>query len=174
MKSPPVQAAAVGGRQVRVEPLWGNIYDHFAVDYEYPGGVHVASMCRQWKGVPGFIAAWYVGSKGTAYLHHPNKEKSGSIEGQNPWKYQGEEKDTPGQVQEHRDLVESIRAGKPLNEARRIAETSLTAILGREAAYTGKVIRWDELMKSDLDLSPPKYEFGPHPARPVRIPGKNT
>ena len=73
---------------------------------------------------------------------------------------------------EHRDLIESIRAGTPLNDARRIAETSLTSILGREVAYTGKIIGWDELFNSDLDLTPPKLEFGPHEARPVRRPGK--
>ena len=164
----PVRATAVGGRQARVEELYGNIYDHFGVDFEYPNGVHVLSMCRQWPRVPGFVAAWYVGTKGTAYLHHP--QKSGVIEGENPWRFEGEE--VPAQVQEHRDLIESIRAGNPLNEARRIAETTLTSILGREAAYTGKALTWEEVFASDLDLSPPKYEFGPNPVRPVRIPGR--
>jgi predicted dehydrogenase len=153
-----------------VEELYGNIYDHFAVDFEYPNGVHVSSLCRQWPRVPGLVAAWYVGTQGTAYLHHP--QKSGVIEGRNPWRFEGAE--VPAQVQEHRDLIESIRAGTPINEARRIAETTLTSILGREAAYTGKALTWDEVFASDLDLSPPKYEFGPNPVRPVRVPGRNA
>jgi predicted dehydrogenase len=171
MKGHPDHAVAVGGRQVRTEPLWGNIYDHFGVDYVYPDGVHVFSQCRQWQGVPGFIASYFVGTEGTAYIHHSTK--SGSITGKNPWKWEG--KAVQGQVQEHRDLIESIRAGKPLNEARRIAETSLTSILGREAAYTGKVVKWDELMKSNLELGPKdKTRFGEYAAAPVPVPGKNT
>jgi predicted dehydrogenase len=173
MRANPIRATAVGGRQVRVEPLYGNIYDHFAVDYEYPNGVHVFSMCRQWKGVPGFVACFFRGTKGVAYLHHP--QKAGSIEGEHPWKYEAAAgKDREGQVQEHADNIAAIRAGRPLNEARRIAESSLVSIMGREAAYTGKVIEWDALMKSDLDLSPPKYEFGPNPVKPVRQAGKNA
>jgi myo-inositol 2-dehydrogenase / D-chiro-inositol 1-dehydrogenase len=168
LKSHPVAAVGVGGRQVRIEPLYGNIYDHFAVDYEYPNDIHVFSMCRQWKGTPGKVEAWFTGTQGEACLAGP---VSGRITGKDPWKFEGE--DPKPQVQEHRDLIESIRAGKPLNDARRIAETTLSAILGREAAYTGKRIGWDELLASDLDLTPPKLEFGPHEARPVRRPGKS-
>ncbi|HLF95290.1 MAG TPA: Gfo/Idh/MocA family oxidoreductase [Planctomycetota bacterium] len=171
MRSNPVRATAVGGRQMRTEELYGNIYDHFQVDYEYPNGVHVMSMCRQWKGTPGEVGALFVGTKGTAYVQGKN---AGVITGPNAWKYEPVGKEINGQVLEHRDLIASIRAGKPLNEARRIAGTSLTSILGREAAYTGKVVKYDDLMKSDLDLSPKKYEFGPNQARPVQIPGKSA
>jgi predicted dehydrogenase len=167
MKTHPVRAVGVGGRQSRIEPLYGNIYDHFGVDYEYPDDVHVFSMCRQWPKVPGKVESWFTGTLGEACIHGPS---SGTITGKNAWKFEGEE--TKSQVQEHRDLIESIRAGKPLNEARRIAETTLTSILGREAAYTGRQIAWDDLMRSELDLTPPKLEFGPHDARPVRRPGK--
>jgi predicted dehydrogenase len=178
MKSTPVQATAVGGRQMRTEELYGNIFDHFYVDYEYPNGVHVTSMCRQWKGVPGEVLAVFYGTKGAAYVHGP---KSGVITGEQPWEFKPQPQDLGpngkeinGQVLEHRDLIASIRAGKPLNEARRIAESSLTSILGREAAYTGKTIKYADLMKSDLDLSPKKYEFGPNEVRPVRRPGRDS
>jgi predicted dehydrogenase len=178
MKSTPVQATAIGGRQMRTEELYGNIFDHFYVDYEYPNGVHVTSMCRQWKGVPGEVLAAYYGTKGVAYVHGP---KSGIITGESPWEFKPQPKDLApngkeinGQVLEHRDLIASIRAGKPLNEARRIAESSLTSILGREAAYTGKTIKYADLMNSDLDLSPKKYEFGPNEVRPVRRPGRDS
>jgi myo-inositol 2-dehydrogenase/D-chiro-inositol 1-dehydrogenase len=169
MQAHPVRATAVGGRQMRTEELFGNIFDHFQVDYEYPNGVHVMSMCRQWDRTPGEVGATFVGTKGTAYVMGP---KSGTITGPNAWRFEPQGKEINGQVLEHRDLIASIRAGKPLNEARRIAETSLTSILGREAAYTGKVVAYADLMRSDLDLSPKKYEFGPNEARPVRIPGK--
>ena len=75
-------------------------------------------------------------------------------------------------MQEHKDLIQSIRDGKPLNESEQIAHSTLTAIMGREAAYTGQVIKWDEFLKSTLDLSPAKYEFGPLPEAPQAMPGK--
>jgi predicted dehydrogenase len=176
MKSNPVSAVGVGGRQMRTEELYGNIYDHFFIDYAYPNGVHVQSMCRQWKGTPGEIGAIFRGTKGTAYVMG---SRSGTITGDQPWEFKPQAKDVDpktgkeinGTILEHRDLIASIRAGTPLNEARRIALTSLTSILGREVAYTGKSIRHDELLKSDLDLSPKKYEFGPNEVRPVRRPG---
>jgi myo-inositol 2-dehydrogenase / D-chiro-inositol 1-dehydrogenase len=176
LQASPVSATAVGGRQMRTEELYGNIFDHFCVDYTYPNGVHVQSMCRQWKGTPGEICAIYRGTKGTAYVMGP---RAGTITGDHPWEFKPEAKDVDpatgkeinGTILEHRDLIASIRAGKPLNEARRIALTSLTSILGREAAYTGKSIQFDDLLKSDLDLSPKRYEFGPNEVRPVRRPG---
>ena len=132
---------------------------------EYADGVFCTAMCRQQNGTDKKVANEFTGTNGSA-LVLPNY----AISGPNAWKFEGEE--TKSQVQEHRDLIESIRAGKPLNEARRIAETTLTSILGREAAYTGRQIAWDDLMRSELDLTPPKLEFGPHDARPVRRPGK--
>ena len=74
---------------------------------------------------------------------------------------------------EHADLIASIRAGEPLNEAEFVAQSTLTAIMGREAAYTGKVITYDEYLKSDLKLGPETIEFGPAETRPVPIPGRN-
>ncbi len=166
LQAHPVRATGVGGRQVRTEEIYGNIYDHFDIDYEYPNGVHVMSMCRQWKGVPGLVGTEWIGTKGRAWLAYGNTE----IHGPNAWK--PDFKEPSSYVVEHREFVASIRAGKPINDATRIAESSLTSIMGREAAYTGKIVEWDALMKSDLDLSPAKYEYGPNPVRPVRRAGK--
>ena len=88
------------------------------------------------------------------------------------WWYKGGKNIGHAYVQEHADLIESIRAGKPLNESKQVAESTLTAIMGREAAYTGKAITWDQIMNSELDLSPSKYEFGDLAVRPVPMPGK--
>ena len=169
MNARPARAVATGGRQVRVEPEFGNVYDHFTIDYEYPGGKHVMSMCRQMANVANHVGAYFVGTKGEADVY------KAEIKGEKPWRYL----DTPGTeisiakayIQEHTDLIASIRAGQPLNEAEHVAHSTLTAILGREAAYTGKVVTWEEMMASDLDLSPEKYEFGPNVARPVPKPG---
>ena len=95
----------------------------------------------------------------------------GYIEGQNAYKYDGPNPNP--YVQEHTDLIASIRANKPLNEGRRVAESTMTAILGRTSAYTGRAIKWDWVMNaSKLDLTPSKYEFGDLPVRPVAVPGK--
>jgi hypothetical protein len=77
-------------------------------------------------------------------------------------------------VQEHTDLIASIRAGQPLNEGRQVAESTLTAIMGREAAYTGQVITWDELLNAEQNLMPPQLALGPLPVSPVAMPGKTT
>jgi len=76
-------------------------------------------------------------------------------------------------VQEHADLISSIREGKALNEGRQVAESTMMAIMGRLSAYTGRALKWDWVMKaSELDLSQPKYEFGDLPVAPVAIPGQ--
>jgi predicted dehydrogenase len=170
MNARPVNAVATGGRQTRTGEQWGNVYDHFTVDYEYPGGKHVMSMARQWPGCPGNVNAYFVGTKGDVDVY------SGVIRGEKPWSFEDEFKEKPSiakaYIQEHTDWVESIRSGKPMNEAHRTAESTLTAILGREAAYTGKVIKWDEILSAELDLSPPEYKLGPNLVRPMPIPGK--
>jgi len=163
----PVQAMGMGGREVRTAPEYGNIFDHFSVEYEYPGGVRVLSMCRQIDGTSTRVAERIVGTKGVA----DTNGSTASIEGQNPFNYEG--KSPNPYIQEHADLIASIRKGRPLNEGRRIAESTMTAIIGRMSAYTGRALKWDWAMNaSKLDLSPEKYEFGDLPVRPVAVPGK--
>jgi len=165
----PIQAMGMGGRAVRTGPEYGNIFDHFAVEYEYPNGVRITSMCRQTAGCSVRISEYVVGTKGASYTDSSN----GFIEGNNPYK---PDKPSPNPyVQEHADLIASIREGNPLNEGRTVAESTLTAILGRMSAYTGREIKWDWVMKeSKLDLSPPDYSFGDLPMNSVPIPGKTS
>lgn len=161
---PPRLCIGMGGRQVRTDPAYGHVYDHFAVDYEYPNGVHVLSMCRQQDNTYGRQGELFQGQKGSAY-------PSGRIlvEGEEPWGYEGE-RDNP-YVVEHADLIKSIRAGKPINEGKQGAESTLTAIMGRMSAYTGKLVTWKQALESKLDLMPRKLEFGPLPTPPVAMPG---
>jgi predicted dehydrogenase len=166
MGSHPVQCLAVGGRQVRTGPEYGNIFDHFAVEYEYPGQVRVLSVCSQMKGTTDKVAERIVGTKGQTYTNR----STGYIEGENPYKHDGER---GGDVSQHADLVAGIRGGRPINEARQVAESTLTAIMGRMSAYTGRALKWDWAMKSSkLDLTPAKYELGELPVAPVAIPGQ--
>ena len=162
MGANPVRCVATGGRASRLGEKYGNVYDSFAVDYEFPDGVHVMSMSRHWKACANYVGAKFVGSKGEA---SPYRGTCGD------WEFSGKVRNA--YVQEHDDLIASIRSGRPLNEARQVAESTMVAIMGREAAYTGAVVTWDEMMKSDLDLTPPKYEFGPLRVRPLPVPGKH-
>ena len=159
----PVKCVGMGGRQKRTDPAYGHIFDHFAVEYEYPNGVRVMSMCRQQDGCCGNVLERVIGTKGSSNC-------AGLIKGSSEWKFEGS---APSPyVQEHADLIKSIRDGKPLNEARQIAESSLTAIMGRMSAYTGQEITWEQAMNSQENLMPEKLEFGPMPVAPVAVPGR--
>lgn len=164
----PGKCVGMGGRQMRVEPEYGNIYDHFNIEYEYPNGVRTLSMCRQIPGCSDRVSERIVGTKGAAYMGG-NKY---TITGEKPWAFEGGGDVNP-YVQEHTDLIASIRAGQPLNEGKRIAQSTLTAIMGRTSAYTGREIQWDWIMNgSKLDLTPPKFEMGDLAIDPVPMPGQ--
>lgn len=161
----PVKALATGGRQVRTDPAYGHIFDHFAVEFEYPNGARILSMCRQQDGTPRRIGEHLIGTKGTSDAHQ-------EIHGETEWTYEGEEVNP--YVQEHVHLIASIRDGEPINEGRQVAESTLSAIMGREAAYTGQELTWDEVMASNLSLVPESLEMGPLPIPEVAAPGVTT
>ena len=163
----PVQCIGMGGRQVRTGAEFGNVYDHFAVEYEYPNGVRVEYMGAQTDKASDRCDQWIVGTKGKAYLDFANAV----IEGDKPFRYDGPSWNP--ELKQHADQISAIRDNKRLNEGKRIAESSLTSIMGRMSAYTGRALKWDWAMKaSKLDLSPEKYEFGPLEMRPVAVPGQ--
>ena len=167
MGAHPVQCIGLGGRQVRTGPEYGNVYDHFAIEYEYPNGVRIEYMGAQIDGATNRSDGRVIGTKGSAYMDSGNF----IIEGDKPFKYDGP---SPSPVlKQHADQIAAIRGGKHLNEGKRIAESTMTCIMGRMSAYTGRALKWDWAMKaSKLDLSPPGYEFGDLPMRPVAMPGK--
>lgn len=164
--SNPVMVMGCGGRQERVQAQYGNGYDHFATEFEFENEVRVSSMCRQQTGASHNVSERLVGTKGQVYLDG----SSGRIIGENPYEYDGPNVDP--YVQEHVVLIESIRNGDGFNEAGQVARSTLSAIAGRMAAYTGRSMRWDWAMqRSALDLSPESYEFGDLPVDPVAVPG---
>ncbi len=167
MSAHPVQCIGLGGREVRTGPEYGNVYDHFSVEYKYPNDVRVEYMGSQIDGCSFRSDERIVGTKGTAYIDRGNAV----IEGQKPFKYDGP---SPSPViRQHADQIAAIRQGKHLNEGKRIAESTMTTIMGRMSAYTGRALKWDWAMKaSKLDLRPEKYELGDLPMRPVAVPGK--
>jgi len=158
----PIKALGQGGRAVPLDPKMGNIWDHMTVDYEYPNGIHVIHMDRQWPDCHGSGRAGFIGTKGNYFRNE--------ITGQNPWKFEGKLESSG--VYEQRDVIESIRKGEPGSEGENGAYAALTAIMGRESAYTGKLVTWDEILNSDLDLLPKNLRFGPAPKRAVPVPGR--
>ncbi len=156
--SHPISVVAGGGRAWKTpEERLGNIWDSICCDYEYPNGVHLCSLTRQWFNVPEGRGAYVVGAKRESDCCDMGRQ------GRNPYH------------QEQANLIASIRgAGPYYNEGVQIAESTMTAIIGREAAYTGKRLNWDEFMKSDLDLMPKNLSFdldAKNPVRPIPRPG---
>jgi myo-inositol 2-dehydrogenase / D-chiro-inositol 1-dehydrogenase len=164
LQATPVRAIGVGGRQQRTEPRFGHVYDHFAVDFEYPDGARVMSMCRQILNTAPRVGEHFIGTNGST-------NPQGSIMGPNAWTYPKPERPVSPYVQEHTNLIASIRAGKPINELKTVAESTLTAIMGREAAYTGRELTWDEVLNAQMDLMPPQIGFGPLEVPPIPMPG---
>jgi len=161
----PIRAVSgLGGRQVRTGPEHGHIFDHFAVEFEYPGGVWMFSQCRQINNCQGIVGEAVLGTGGTSNCKDFILPKDGDR-----WRFR-EKEESPYRL-EHENLITSIRDGNPINEARAIAESTMTGIIGREAVYSGKAITWDEAMQSTARLGPEKYEFGPLPTPEVAMPG---
>ena len=151
MGGPPVAALGMGGRARRKT---GNQFDFFSIDFEYPDGIHVQSMSRQISGCTNRGGQTFVGEKGETNGQGRAKMWSGE-----KIKVPDSKPKRGPFVQEHMDLLKGILDGNPLNEARQIAESSLTAVMGRISAYTGQRVKWDEMMKSDLALSPTPEDF---------------
>jgi predicted dehydrogenase len=162
----PVSAYGSGGRFTRPED--SEMWDNVVVDYEYPGGKIISFMCRQIPGTAGANGSVIEGTEGTCFIEAINGgSRIVDRKGKEVWKMGGSI--SQAYQQEHKDLVDSIRAGKPIVELKQTADSSLVAVLGRVAAYTGQKVGFEFLAKeSKLDLFPkdltwesslPKPEF---------------
>ena len=160
----PQKATSSGGRAVRTDDKFGNVFDHFNTVFEWPGGVRAFSSCRQWDGTAHDVSDHVFGTRGTAHL------QSHRIEGEHAWRWRSEEPDDMYQ-NEHDALFASIRKGEPINDGDYMCKSTLMAIMARMAAYTGQVVTWERALASELDLSPAAYEWGPLEVRPVAVPG---
>ena len=165
LQSHPVRCTGVGGRQVRTGKEYGDIYDHLAVEYEYPNGARIQYIGTQIDGYPWRGDERVAGTRGSAHLSGNN----GTLTGSAAWNFEGEQPNPS--VLQFSEMIDSIRSGNPINEGRQIAESTLTALMGRMSAYSGNVVEWDWAMnESKLDLSPEKMEFGDMPEMPVQMP----
>jgi len=170
----PIRATGYGGRARR---LTGDIFDFFSVDYCYNNNKRMLHTARQIDGCDGNVSEQVLGTKGIALLNDGGEIKILDWNGDILWEYDFVNKPVNNPYnQEHIHLVESIRMGKKINQAEDLAYSNMVAIMGREAAYTGKAITWDEIMSSSLRYGPEIYEMGPLPdyhEGVVPIPGKD-
>ena len=171
----PVKAVGFGARHRR---LTGDQYDEFSIDFEYEGGVRLHSMCRQIDGCKNNVSEFIQGTRGSwssAGSNHEIKDLLGNV----IWKTDGEKekidhKQTDPYTLEHVDFINHIRANKPLNQAVETAISCLSAIMGRESAYTGNEVTYDEIFNSNVTHMPAKLELGAYDmkAYTVPVPGK--
>jgi predicted dehydrogenase len=163
----PVSAMGLGGRQVRTAPEFGNIFDHHSVIYEYASGVKLNAYCRQQSGGVNDISVHATGAKGAAAFGTRSLEMN---TGGSKWRYDGDKKDHY-QI-EHDELFASIRSGKLINNGDYMARSTLMAIMGRMATYTGQKITWEQAMNSKENLSPDRYDWDAAPPKSdVAVPG---
>lgn len=159
MGTHPVEVVASGGAAWRPrEEEYGNIFDHLHADFVYPNGVHMSSHCRQFRNPAAQnVSERIVGTKGVI----DSADLRGVRQAVDPY------------VQEHTDMMNSILGKGPyLNEAMAVAESTMTCIMGREAAYSGQKVTWDMMMNSQLDLLPKTFDYKEAvPVPPLPVPG---
>ncbi|MDX2432559.1 MAG: Gfo/Idh/MocA family oxidoreductase [Bacteroides sp.] len=155
----PEKAVGYGGRARR---LTGDIFDFFSVDYSYANNKSMLATARQIDGCDSNVSESVMGTEGVLYTNDGIRIEN--YEGEVVWKYDYDANPVNNAYnQEHIHLVESIRLNKKINQAEDLAISTMVAILGREAAYTGKSISWEEIMSSDLRYGPTEYAMGPLP-----------
>lgn len=165
---PPLRATALGGRQVRIEPEFGDVYDHFGVLYEWADGTQGLLQCRQINGCTMENLDRVHGSEGTAYIDGWADKLT--IEGAHAWSWDGES--NAMYQTEHDELFADIRAGGgKLNQGVAMAHSTMAAILGRMSAYTGQRLTWEQALASQQQLTPDAWDGTPLSVE-VAMPGQ--
>jgi myo-inositol 2-dehydrogenase / D-chiro-inositol 1-dehydrogenase len=169
----PVKCHGLGGRSSMIEPIYGDVFDHHSVIYEFPGGVPVYAYCRTTSGCYEEDSSVVLGSKGRASV------KAKRIWGETTWRWQGQA--DPYQI-EHDRLFASIRSGQPLNNGDYMADSTLMCIMGQISCYTGQQFTWEQVSQSDFHYLPkpedchdgmePPTRPGPDGSYPVYVPGR--
>jgi predicted dehydrogenase len=169
---PPLKCTAIGGRQTSNHE--GNIYDHIEVNYEWTNGVRGFMAQRQIPGCHSETKDYILGAKGSGLL---GGRRGAEITGEQSWRYEGEPTESQlfGKMYqvEHADFYESIRKGKPINDGEHMCNSTLMAIMGRMAAYTGQEVTWDQALNSQEKLFPDDLDWNMKlPIAPLAMAGK--
>lgn len=177
-EEPPRQAWGYGGRQVRTEAKFGDIFDHHAVVYEYEGGPRYYAFTRQQPGCFNDNFRLVLGTQGQ--LSSERGMRILGLDGQIVWEAGREER--PPELTCFEEMFSALRAGTPINDSVAMARSTMCAILGRMATHGGQRVTWDEALASNLELAPQRYAWdadppampGPDGQYPIPIPGVTT
>lgn len=164
----PTQAMAIAGRQQRTAEKYGNIYDHFTVFYEYPTGQRVYFTCRQQDGCTQLVDERVLGTKGQASI------LGGHViydnDGKEIWRYEGPQPNM--WQQEHIELFQALRDGRTINDGHYMCNSTMLAVMGRMAGYTGQTLDWDTCLSDNEQLGPKEYAWTDIPEPPIAMPGR--
>ncbi|HLV62415.1 Gfo/Idh/MocA family oxidoreductase [Galbibacter sp.] len=175
----PISAQGMGGRLVRTGPEHGEIFDHHFVEFKYPSGAIISSQCRHQPGTWSKVGEDFQGTKGIVDTNDAGAAKIVGYDNEDIFSYRGRNDPNPYQ-QEHDELFKSIRNKGVISDTENGAYSTMTAIMGRMATYSGQVINWDEALKSDLQIMPAEVTWDTTPPTlpgedgnyPIPIPGK--
>lgn len=172
-EQPPVKCHGLGGRSAMFDAIYGNVFDHHSVVYEYANGVRLYAFCRTTNGCYDEDSSIILGSKGKASL------KACRIWGETNWRWQG--KADPYQI-EHDKLFASIRSGQPINNGDYMTRSTMVTVMGQISCYTGKEVTWEQINQSDFAYLPkpgdchdgmePPTKPGTDGRYPVYVPGQ--
>ncbi len=175
-QSYPVMAQGMGGREVRDGSEFGEIFDHHFVEFHYEDGTMINSQCRHIEGCMNKVSESFVGTKGRATTDGVTQLTD--LKGKSLWRYREKNEPNPYQV-EHDRLFESIVNGEVINDAELGAKSTMTAIMGRMATYSGKEVTWEEALNSEISLMPTTFAWDATPPivpvegkYPIPVPGK--
>jgi myo-inositol 2-dehydrogenase/D-chiro-inositol 1-dehydrogenase len=149
----PTEAVGIGGRQVRTDKKYGEIFDHHVVEYKYADGMILNSQCRHQPGTVSDVSEHLIGTKGKA-----TEGKIFDLKGNSLWRHRDTNDINPYQ-EEHNVLFDCIVNNKPINDAYNGAMSTMTSIFGRMATYSGKKLTWDEAINSNINLMPDSYTW---------------
>ncbi len=162
---PPVRCYGTGGRQKRTDAMYGNTYDHFATVYEWANGLKAFSHCRQMSGCWSENECHVFGTTGIAHILRNHIDNAAGS-----WRYRGPKRSMYDV--EHDFLFKSIRNGEPINNGDYMCKSTLMALMGRQASYTGQEMLWEEYWNDDQVLGPDVLAWGDYDPGPVPVPGR--
>ncbi len=176
----PVSAQGMGGRQVRTGKEHGEIFDHHYVEFTYADGTVLNSQCRHIKGCMNRVSETLIGTKGRVELSGGGNGSIDDLKGNNIYRHRGKEDPNPYQV-EHNELFASIRNGETINDLHYGAMSTMTAILGRYATYSGIEVKMEDALASQVQLMPAQVSWNDNPPvmpnsdgyYPIAVPGKS-
>ena len=152
----------MGGREIRKDKKFGEIFDHHYVEFKYKSGAIVSSQCRHQPNTHRQVNETIIGTKGVLEISGNGNAIIKNHNGDTLFQYNQRGDESPYQI-EHNELFKSIRNGGYINDGENGAKATLTSVMGRMATYTGKVVEWEEAMNADDNMIPKDLSWNSNP-----------